>query len=78
MELLWPIIRQQLLRDIRTKGHPELKCLRLTGESYEEWLSVPAEDLLVRWVNHHTGAGSLRSFDQEKVNGVSCSIVMLN
>ena len=70
MELLWPIIRQQLLGGICTRGRPELKSLRLAGESYEAWRSVPADELLVRWVNYHVGEGSLRDFNQDKVRGM--------
>ena len=71
MELLWPVIRQQLMGDIRTKGRAELKCLRTAGETYAAWLSVPTEELLVRWVNHHLGDGVLQSFEQEKVRSQS-------
>lgn len=67
LELLWPIIRQQLLEGLRTQGRPELKCLRKAGESYVSWLSVTPEELLVRWVNGHVGAGSVSSFEGETV-----------
>ena len=52
VELLWPIIAKQLLLGITAANHPELKLLREPTESYSMWLEIPAEELLLRWVNH--------------------------
>ena len=51
--LLWLLIRHHLVSNIKTKGRPELKALRRAGESFETWLAVTPEDLLLRWINHH-------------------------
>jgi hypothetical protein len=65
LELLWSLIRHHLTSSIKTKGRPELKALRRAGESFESWLSVQPEDLLLRWINHH-----LQQHQQQPRDGV--------
>ena len=52
IEVLWPVIRKQLVGGIFTRNRPELKCLRKKKETFSEWLSISAEEILLRWVNH--------------------------
>jgi hypothetical protein len=65
LALLWSLIRHHLTSSIKTKGRPELKALRRAGESFESWLSVQPEDLLLRWINHH-----LQQHQQQPRDGV--------
>ena len=67
IEVIWPIIRQQLMGGIRTRGHPELNCLRQVGEKYGSWIALEPEDILLRWVNFHLETDVLEGFDQEEV-----------
>lgn len=61
--LLWQLIKIILVKDINLKHVPELA--RLVDEDKDEELAdllkLPAEEILVRWVNHHLkNAGSDR------------------
>ena len=49
---VWAVMEKDLLGSITTKGRPELKGLRRTGESFESWLMLSAEEVLVRWIDH--------------------------
>jgi hypothetical protein len=59
--LIWQIIRIGLLSKINLKNHPELYRLLEPGETIEDLLRLPADQLLLRWVNYHLReAGSSR------------------
>jgi hypothetical protein len=59
--LLWQIIKTGLLQDINLKQHPELVRLLGDGEELSDLLKLPAEQLLIRWVNYQMKeAGSSR------------------
>lgn len=51
--LTWQIIKVGLLQDINLKAHPELILLLKPGEQLEDLLKLPAESILIRWVNYH-------------------------
>lgn len=51
--LVWQIIKTGLLQDINLKQHPELVRLVNEGEELSDLLKMPAESLLIRWVNYH-------------------------
>jgi plastin-1 len=51
--LIWQIIRRGLLGKIDIKLHPELYRLLLDDETLEQFLRLPPEQILLRWVNYH-------------------------
>jgi plastin-1 len=51
--LIWQIIKIGLQAHIDIKEHPELFRLLFSGESLEEFLKLPAEQILLRWFNYH-------------------------
>ncbi|ORZ38254.1 Fimbrin, actin-bundling protein [Catenaria anguillulae PL171] len=51
--LLWQIIKVGLLSKIDIKLHPELYRLLEPGESLDSFLNLPADQILLRWVNYH-------------------------
>ncbi|KAL0232126.1 hypothetical protein PCE1_003122 [Barthelona sp. PCE] len=51
--LLWQIIRIGVLNRINVKKIPTLVALLEEGEDFEKFLSLPPEDILLRWVNYH-------------------------
>jgi hypothetical protein len=59
--IVWQIIRIGLLSKINLKNHPELYRLLEPGETIEDLLKLPAEQILLRWVNYQLrAAGSNR------------------
>lgn len=51
--LIWQIIRRGLLGKIDIKLHPELYRLLEDGETLEQFLRLPPEQILLRWMNYH-------------------------
>jgi len=51
--LVWQIVRIQLLSMINLKEHPELVRLLEPGEELSDLLKLPADQLLLRWINFH-------------------------
>jgi plastin-1 len=59
--LLWQIIKIGLLQNISLKNCPELIVLLNDGESLADFMRLPPEQILLRWVNYHLKkAGSAR------------------
>eukprot|EP01137_Pigoraptor_chileana_P034968 Opistho-2@28288 len=57
--LIWQIIKIGLLSKISLANHPELYRLLEDGETLEDLLKLPADQILIRWVNFHLkNAGS--------------------
>lgn len=54
--LIWQIIRRGLLSKIDIKIHPELYRLLEDGETLEEFLRLPPDQILLRWFNYHLKA----------------------
>lgn len=54
--LIWQIIKIGLLANINLKAHPELYRLLEPGETIEDLLKLPAEQILLRWFNYHLKA----------------------
>jgi plastin-1 len=54
--LIWQIIRRGLLSKIDIKIHPELYRLLDDGETLEEFLRLPPDQILLRWFNYHLKA----------------------
>ncbi|CAH0490504.1 unnamed protein product [Peronospora farinosa] len=51
--LVWQIIKIQLTSTINLKNHPELMRLLLDGETLEEFMKLPPDQILLRWMNYH-------------------------
>lgn len=51
--LIWQIIRIGLFSKINLVNHPELYRLLEPGETIEDFLKLPVEDILLRWFNYH-------------------------
>lgn len=54
--LIWQVIRRGLLAKIDIKLHPELYRLLDDGETLEEFLRLPPDQILLRWFNYHLKA----------------------
>lgn len=54
--IIWQIIRRGLLSKIDIKLHPELYRLLEDDETLEQFLRLPPEQILLRWVNYHLKA----------------------
>lgn len=51
--LIWQVIKIGLLAKINLQYHPELFRLLEEGEALEDLLRLPADILLLRWMNYH-------------------------
>ncbi|EGC34278.1 actin bundling protein [Dictyostelium purpureum] len=61
MGLTWQIIKIGLFARINLTNHPELYRLLKPGETIEDLLKLPVEEILLRWFNYHLeAAGSTR------------------
>ena len=56
--LVWQIIRIGLLNSINLQNHPELYRLLEDGETMEDFLKLPPDQILLRWVNYHLAAAN--------------------
>lgn len=56
--LIWQVIRRGLLSKIDIKIHPELYRLLDDGETLEEFLRLPPDQILLRWFNYHLKAAN--------------------
>lgn len=54
--LIWQIIKRGLLSKIDIKQHPELYRLLEDGETLEDLLKLPPDQILLRWFNYHLKA----------------------
>jgi len=54
--LIWQIIRIGLLASINLKNHPYLIRLLEPGETLEDLLKLPPDQILLRWFNYHLKA----------------------
>eukprot|EP00300_Choanocystis_sp_HF-7_P027604 c32762_g1_i1.p2 GENE.c32762_g1_i1~~c32762_g1_i1.p2 ORF type:complete len:638 (+),score=187.49 c32762_g1_i1:31-1914(+) len=53
MGLIWQIIRIGLLNRINLANHPELFRLLEEGETLEDLMKLPPDQILLRWFNYH-------------------------
>lgn len=51
--LIWQIIRIGLLNQINLANHPELYRLLEDGETLQDLMKLPADQILLRWMNYH-------------------------
>lgn len=79
--LVWQVIKIQLLSHISLKDFPELVLLLEEGEELSSFMKLPAEQILLRWVNYHLKrAGSARKMNNFGSDVTDCEIysVLLN
>jgi hypothetical protein len=79
--LIWQIIRIGLLAAINLKNHPYLIRLLEPGETLEDLLKLPPDQILLRWFNYHLKqAGSPRrvtNFSSD-IKDSECYTILLN
>eukprot|EP01120_Amphizonella_sp_Union-15-10_P012183 TRINITY_DN5373_c0_g1_i1.p1 TRINITY_DN5373_c0_g1~~TRINITY_DN5373_c0_g1_i1.p1 ORF type:complete len:527 (-),score=90.35 TRINITY_DN5373_c0_g1_i1:78-1658(-) len=51
--LIWQIVRIGLLANLNLTIHPELYRLLESGEDISDFVKLPPEQILLRWVNYH-------------------------
>lgn len=51
--LVWQLVKIHLLNSINLKNFPELVRLLEDGETLQDLLKLPADELLLRWMNYH-------------------------
>jgi plastin-1 len=51
--VVWQVVKMQLLSEINLQECPELAKLLREGEELQDFMKLPAEDVLLRWINHH-------------------------
>ncbi|KAG8873334.1 hypothetical protein FRB97_006820 [Tulasnella sp. 331] len=56
--LIWQIIRKGLLSRVDIKYHPELYRLLEDGETLDDFLKLPPDQILLRWFNYHLKAAN--------------------
>jgi len=68
--LVWQIVKIGLLSKVNLKNHPELYRLLEPGETIEDLLKLPADQILLRWFNYHLRAAG----HPRRVNNFSSDI----
>ncbi|RMX70978.1 hypothetical protein D0869_16104, partial [Hortaea werneckii] len=78
--LIWQIIRRGLLGKIDIRLHPELYRLLEDGETLEQFLRLPAEQILLRWFNYHLkNAGwhrKVQNFSSDVKDGENYTVLL--
>ena len=78
--LIWQIIRRGLLSKIDIKIHPELYRLLDDGETLEEFLRLPPDQILLRWFNYHLKAAGwsrrVENFSKDVADGENYTILL--
>ncbi|KAJ3084369.1 hypothetical protein BCR33DRAFT_717762 [Rhizoclosmatium globosum] len=78
--LIWQIIKIGLQARVDIKFHPELFRLLEDGESLEQFLKLPTEQILLRWFNYHlkkAGWGRrVQNFSGDVKDGENYTVLM--
>jgi plastin-1 len=78
--LIWQIIRRGLLAKIDIKLHPEMYRLLEDGETMEEFLRLPPDQILLRWFNYHLKAANwhrrVENFTRDVSDGENYTILL--
>lgn len=78
--LVWQIIKIQLTSTINLKNHPELMRLLRDGESLEEFMKLPPDQILLRWVNYHLHAAghtkTVNNFSSDLQDATAYSVLL--
>lgn len=71
--VVWQIVKMQLLSEVNLHERPELQKLLKEGEDLQKFMKLPAEEVLLRWINHHLGRGdsgmTMKNFSSDVKNG---------
>ncbi|GAA5814606.1 Fimbrin, actin-bundling protein [Mucor flavus] len=78
--LIWQIIKRGLLSKIDIKQHPELYRLLEDGESLEDLLKLPPDQILLRWFNYHLKAAGwerrVKNFSKDVADGENYTVLL--
>ncbi|KAL1935674.1 hypothetical protein VTP01DRAFT_4814 [Rhizomucor pusillus] len=78
--LIWQIIKRGLLSKIDIKLHPELYRLLEDGETLDEFLKLPPDQILLRWFNYHLKAANwerrVNNFSKDVADGENYTILL--
>jgi plastin-1 len=78
--LTWQIIKIQLTSTINLKNHPELVRLLLDGESLEDFMKLPPDQILLRWMNYHLKAAGhpnqVTNFSKDVSDAIAYSVLL--
>ncbi|KAG8965392.1 hypothetical protein FRC03_000567 [Tulasnella sp. 419] len=78
--LIWQIIRRGLLSRVDIKFHPELYRLLYEGETLEEFLRLPPDQILIRWFNYHLAAAGwkrkVNNFSKDVMDGENYTVLL--
>jgi len=78
--LIWQIIRRGLLSKIDIKLHPELYRLLEDGESLDQFLRLPPDQILLRWFNFHLKAANwpkrVHNFSKDVSDGENYTVLL--
>ncbi|SPO07146.1 probable fimbrin [Cephalotrichum gorgonifer] len=78
--LIWQVIRRGLLGKIDIKLHPELYRLLEDDETLEQFLRLPPEQILLRWVNYHLKAAGwprrVSNFSSDVKDGENYTVLL--
>ncbi|KAI9350393.1 fimbrin [Pilaira anomala] len=78
--LIWQIIKRGLLSKIDIKQHPELYRLLEDGETLEDLLKLPPDQILLRWFNYHLKAAGwerrVKNFSKDVADGENYTVLL--
>ncbi|KAK8847519.1 hypothetical protein IAR55_005377 [Kwoniella newhampshirensis] len=78
--LIWQVIRRGLLSKIDIKIHPELYRLLDDGETLDEFLRLPPDQILLRWFNYHLKAAGwgrrVENFTRDVSDGENYTVLL--
>lgn len=78
--LIWQIIKRGLLSKIDIKQHPELYRLLEDGETLEDFLKLPPDQILLRWFNYHLKAAGwerrVKNFSKDVSDGENYTVLL--
>ncbi|KAI8580720.1 hypothetical protein K450DRAFT_235628 [Umbelopsis ramanniana AG] len=78
--LIWQIIKRGLLSKIDIKLHPELYRLLEDGETLDEFLRLPPDQILLRWFNYHLKAANwnrrVNNFSKDVSDGENYTVLL--
>lgn len=78
--LVWQVIRRGLLAKIDIKIHPELYRLLEDGETLDEFLRLPPDQILLRWFNYHLKAAKwerrVTNFTKDVSDGENYTVLL--
>ncbi|KAI8331990.1 fimbrin [Choanephora cucurbitarum] len=78
--LIWQIIKRGLLSKIDIKQHPELYRLLEDGETLDDLLKLPPDQILLRWFNYHLKAAGwerrVHNFSKDVADGENYTVLL--